>query len=118
CDHRGGARRLRPVPAPAPGRDRAARRRRRDGDGDRAHDGAPRGPLRPGGHEDPHVTPIAALRAAAEAAAGGLANGGSPRSRPTLERPKQAGHGDYATNAALVLAPIVGAPPPDGAPAP
>jgi arginyl-tRNA synthetase len=59
------------------------------------------------------VTPIAALRAAVEAAAGALANGGSPRSRPTLERPKQAGHGDYATNAALVLAPVVGAPPRD-----
>jgi arginyl-tRNA synthetase len=59
------------------------------------------------------VTPIAQLRAAVEAAAGGLANGGSPRSRPTLERPKQAGHGDYATNAALVLAPVVGAPPRD-----
>jgi arginyl-tRNA synthetase len=39
--------------------------------------------------------------------------GGGPRSRPTLERPKQAGHGDYATNAALVLAPVVGAPPRD-----
>jgi arginyl-tRNA synthetase len=59
------------------------------------------------------VTPIAQLRAAVEAAAGGLTNGGTPRSRPTLERPKQAGHGDYATNAALVLAPVVGAPPRD-----
>jgi len=59
------------------------------------------------------VTPIAQLRAAVEAAAGGLANGGAPKSRPTLERPKQAGHGDYATNAALVLAPVVGAKPRD-----
>jgi arginyl-tRNA synthetase len=59
------------------------------------------------------VTPITDLRAAVEAATGALANGGAPRSRPTLERPKQAGHGDYATNAALVLAPVVGAPPRD-----
>jgi arginyl-tRNA synthetase len=59
------------------------------------------------------VTPIGALRAAVEAAAGGLAEGGAPRSRPTLERPKQTGHGDYATNAALVLAPVVGTPPRD-----
>jgi arginyl-tRNA synthetase len=60
------------------------------------------------------VTPIAQLRAAVEAAAGALTNGGgAPRSRPTLERPKQAGHGDYATNAALVLAPVVGAKPRD-----
>jgi len=59
------------------------------------------------------VTPVAELRAAVEAAAGGLANGGAPRSRPTLERPKQAGHGDYATNAALVLAPVVGEKPRD-----
>jgi arginyl-tRNA synthetase len=60
------------------------------------------------------VTPITELRAAVEAAAVALADGdGAPRSRPTLERPKQAGHGDYATNAALVLAPVVGAPPRD-----
>ena len=59
------------------------------------------------------MTPIAALRQAVEAAAGTLVNGGAPRSRPTLERPKKAGHGDYATNAALVLAPVVGAPPRD-----
>src|SRR5918911_1134626 len=48
-----------------------------------------------------------------EEAAGTLANGAAPRARPTLERPKKAGHGDYATNAALVLAPVVGAPPRD-----
>ncbi|MEA2317799.1 MAG: arginyl-tRNA synthetase, partial [Solirubrobacteraceae bacterium] len=59
------------------------------------------------------MTPITDLRAAVEAAAGTLADGGAPRSRPTLERPKKAGHGDYATNAALVLAPVVGAPPRD-----
>jgi arginyl-tRNA synthetase len=57
------------------------------------------------------VTPVTDLRAAVEAAAAGLANGGSAKSRPTLERPKQADHGDYATNAALVLAPVVKAPP-------
>ena len=57
------------------------------------------------------MTPVTDLRAAVEAAAAGLADGGSPKSRPTLERPKQADHGDYATNAALVLAPVLKAPP-------
>jgi arginyl-tRNA synthetase len=57
------------------------------------------------------VTPVTDLRAAVEAAAAGLANGGAAKSRPTLERPKQADHGDYATNAALVLAPVLKAPP-------
>jgi arginyl-tRNA synthetase len=57
------------------------------------------------------VTPVTDLRAAVEAAAAGLANGSAPKSRPTLERPKQADHGDYATNAALVLAPVLKAPP-------
>jgi arginyl-tRNA synthetase len=57
------------------------------------------------------VTPVTDLRAAVEAAAGALANGGPAKSRPTLERPKQADHGDYATNAALVLAPLLKAPP-------
>ena len=36
-----------------------------------------------------------------------------PSSRLTLERPKKAGFGDYATNAAMLLAPVVGAPPRD-----
>jgi arginyl-tRNA synthetase len=57
------------------------------------------------------VTPVSDLRAAVEAAAAGLANGGATKSPPTLERPKQADHGDYATNAALVLAPVLKAPP-------
>jgi arginyl-tRNA synthetase len=57
------------------------------------------------------VTPVTDLRAAVEAAAAALANGGAAKSRPTLERPKQADHGDYATNAALVLAPVLKAPP-------
>jgi arginyl-tRNA synthetase len=57
------------------------------------------------------VTPVTDLRAVVEAAAAALANGGSAKSRPTLEPPKQADHGDYATNAALVLAPVVKAPP-------
>jgi arginyl-tRNA synthetase len=57
------------------------------------------------------VTPVTDLRAAVEAAASALANGGPAKSRPTLERPKQADHGDYATNAALVLAPVLKAPP-------
>jgi arginyl-tRNA synthetase len=59
------------------------------------------------------MTPVTDLRAAVEAAAGALANGGSGGGvkSPTLERPKQADHGDYATNAALVLAPVLKAPP-------
>jgi arginyl-tRNA synthetase len=57
------------------------------------------------------VTPVTDLRAAVEAAAGTLVNGGAAPSRATLERPKQADHGDYATNAALVLAPVVKASP-------
>src|SRR2546429_9206080 len=59
------------------------------------------------------MTPVAELRAAVEAAAAALADGGRSRAKPTLERPKQADHGDYATNAALLLAPIVKAAPRD-----
>jgi arginyl-tRNA synthetase len=57
------------------------------------------------------VTPVSDLRAAVEAAASALADGVATKSPPTLERPKQADHGDYATNAALVLAPLLKAPP-------
>ncbi len=52
--------------------------------------------------------PLATLRAAVESAAGQI---GSAKARPTLERPKQAGFGDYSTNAAMLLAPVAGAPP-------
>jgi arginyl-tRNA synthetase len=57
------------------------------------------------------VTPVSDLRAAVQAAAAGLTDGAATKSPPTLERPKQADHGDYATNAALVLAPLLKAPP-------
>ena len=56
--------------------------------------------------------PIDELRAAVEAAAGDLRNGGpAPKTKPSFERPKKAGFGDYSTNAAMLLAPALGAPP-------
>src|SRR5881397_1708917 len=56
--------------------------------------------------------PIEDLRSAVEDAAAALRNGAAPpRTRPTLERPKKAGFGDYSTNAAMLLAPALGAPP-------
>ena len=54
------------------------------------------------------MDPVAELHAAVEAAAGTVAE---LKSRPTLERPKQADHGDYATNVAMLLAPAAGKPP-------
>jgi arginyl-tRNA synthetase len=56
--------------------------------------------------------PLEELRIAVEAAASELRNGKpAPAVRPTLERPKKAGFGDYSTNAAMLLAPALGAPP-------
>jgi arginyl-tRNA synthetase len=56
--------------------------------------------------------PIDDLRAAVEAAAGDLRDGNpAPKTRASLERPKKAGFGDYSTNAAMLLAPALGAPP-------
>jgi len=60
----------------------------------------------------PAPGPLDELRAAVEAAVSAL-NGDPPRSAPTLERPKQAEFGDYSTNAALLLAPVLKAPPRD-----
>ena len=58
------------------------------------------------------MTPIEDLRSAVQAAAAELRNGGpAPSSAPTLERPKKAGFGDYSTNAAMLLAPALKAPP-------
>jgi arginyl-tRNA synthetase len=58
------------------------------------------------------VNPIADLRAAVEAAAADLrAQHAEPSGSPTLERPKKAEHGDYSTNAAMLLAPVLGEPP-------
>ncbi|MEA2137621.1 MAG: arginyl-tRNA synthetase, partial [Solirubrobacteraceae bacterium] len=57
-------------------------------------------------------TPLTQLRAAVRAASGAVSGAnGAPRAAPTLERPKKAGFGDYATNAAMLLAPLAGAPP-------
>jgi len=59
-------------------------------------------------------TPLSQLRAAVQAASGAVAGtDGETRQAPTLERPKKAGFGDYATNAAMLLAPVAGAPPRD-----
>jgi arginyl-tRNA synthetase len=58
--------------------------------------------------------PVSELRAALGAAATALRGSGSETdlsSGMRLERPKRAGQGDYATNAAMLLAPALGAPP-------
>src|SRR5947209_8697683 len=71
---------------------------------------------KPGSSEEP----LGGLRAAldetfAELSAGageGTTRGNGARlAEPTLERPKRAEFGDYSTNAALLLAPRLGAPP-------
>jgi arginyl-tRNA synthetase len=57
------------------------------------------------------MNPLDDLRAAVEGAAADLGNGRAPSARPTLERPKRAGFGDYSTNAAMLLAPVLEQPP-------
>ncbi|MBW3652677.1 MAG: arginine--tRNA ligase [Actinobacteria bacterium] len=58
--------------------------------------------------------PLADLRQAVVAASGAVAGpAGGSSAAPTLERPKKAGFGDYATNAAMLLAPRAGVPPRD-----
>jgi arginyl-tRNA synthetase len=54
------------------------------------------------------VTPIEELRAAVQAAAADVGDGATALS---LERPRKAGFGDFSTNAAMLLAPALKAPP-------
>jgi len=53
------------------------------------------------------VTPLADLRDAVLAATVELTGGERPRGTLTLERPPRADFGDYSTNAALLLAPVM-----------
>ena len=87
--------------------------RRDPGAGPAAHPRAPRGHARPAPERRDAVTePLAALRDALDGAVADVAaDAGPPASAPALERPRQADHGDYATNAAMLLAPALGAPP-------
>ncbi len=56
--------------------------------------------------------PLAALREALDGAVADVAgDAGPPASSPALERPRQADHGDYATNAAMLLTKALGRPP-------
>ncbi len=58
------------------------------------------------------LAPLDELRDAVRAAAAAVrGTAGEPSVQPKLERPKRAGQGDYATNAAMLLAPVLGAPP-------
>jgi arginyl-tRNA synthetase len=58
------------------------------------------------------TTPLDDLKTAVRDAAAELRNGGGAAGdRLSLERPKKAGFGDYSTNAAMLLAPVLGEPP-------
>ncbi len=58
--------------------------------------------------------PLADLREAVATASTSVSGAdGAAGTQPTLDRPKKAGFGDYATNAAMLLAPKTGTPPRD-----
>jgi arginyl-tRNA synthetase len=59
------------------------------------------------------VTPLADVRAAVLAATAELTGGERPSGTLTLERPPRPDFGDYSTNAALLLAPLMKQPPRD-----
>ena len=53
--------------------------------------------------------PFEALRGSVRVAAASVRGGtGELPVEPRLERPKRAGQGDYSTNAAMLLAPVLG----------
>src|SRR5690242_8486539 len=60
-----------------------------------------------------HVhAPLDQLRAAVRAATAAVRGGdGALPVEPGLERPKRTGQGDYSTNAAMLLAPVLDTPP-------
>jgi arginyl-tRNA synthetase len=55
--------------------------------------------------------PLANLRGTIRAAADSLRDGAADSIAPTLERPPKRELGDYSTNAAMLLAPVLGEPP-------
>jgi arginyl-tRNA synthetase len=56
--------------------------------------------------------PLVELAAAVAGAAGAVrGDAGKPPAEPILDRPRHKGMGDYSTNAAMLLAPVLGAPP-------
>jgi arginyl-tRNA synthetase len=61
----------------------------------------------------PEEAPLRELGEAVHAAAAAVrgADRAPPAAQPRLERPKRRGQGDYSTNAAMLLAPVLGAPP-------
>jgi len=56
--------------------------------------------------------PLSELAAAVDGAAAAVrGNADAPQAAPTLDRPRHKGQGDYSTNAAMLLAPVLSAPP-------
>ena len=56
--------------------------------------------------------PLSELAAAVDAAAAAVrGDADAPQAAPTLDRPRHKGQGDYSTNAAMLLAPVLSAPP-------
>jgi arginyl-tRNA synthetase len=55
--------------------------------------------------------PLEELVAAVRAAVVAVVGGETPAAQPTLDRPRRKGLGDYSTNAAMLLAPVLGEPP-------